>query len=278
MSYYFAKFHATKSLQSDRTRMHPEEIRELQIFDISEGMPDELQVEFGREANSYESKSPDDQISELTEDIAELNHAAGDLNLSLQDHLGSYSDGQSLAEIGITQPPKDSAESILQETSEEKPNLRAGEATVVRESDRTVEIQLTARYKPDNQDAYETDQWGYRESDTLPALRITNLTGTEADLIETFVPVAVDEAGGFAGFRETATKTNSLVDRLEKLTLPSVSDVEKSLRSYMQTKERAEELESKIRQIDGLIDQIVYELYDLTDDEIKIVERAVSSP
>ena len=35
-----------------------------------------------------------------------------------------------------------------------------------------------------------------------------NLTAAEADLIEAFAPVAVDEAGGFADFRETATKTN----------------------------------------------------------------------
>jgi hypothetical protein len=64
-------------------------------------------------------------------------------------------------------------------------------------------------------------------------LRITDLTEIEADLIEAFVPAAVDEAGGFAGFREKATKTNSLVDRLRKLTLPAVSNVEAGLESYM---------------------------------------------
>jgi len=92
--------------------------------------------------------------------------------------------------------------------------------TIHRESQSTVEIRLTARYKPDDEDEHETDQWGYTETDPLPALRVTDLTKDEADLIEAFVPVAVDEAGGFAGFRETATKTNSLVDRLRKLTLP----------------------------------------------------------
>ncbi|SNZ13266.1 hypothetical protein SAMN06269185_2098 [Natronoarchaeum philippinense] len=106
-------------------------------------------------------------------------------------------------------------------------------------------------------------------------MRITDLSETEADLIEAFVPVAVDEAGGFAGFRETATKTNSLVDRLRKLTLPAVGDVEAGLESYVQTTERAEELEAKIEKTDELIDEIVYELYGLTDDEIEIVEEAV---
>jgi len=234
-------------------------------------------------------------LSFLSKERIRLGDSHSDLNLSLQDHLGNYDDGQTLADVGLTQPPKGSAESILQETAEEKPNLRVGEATVHRESDTTVEIRLTARYKPDDEDgetrpqggsrnggtgeargtAHETDQWGYTETEPLPALRITDLTATEADLIAAFVPVAVDEAGGFAGFRETATKTNSLVDRLRKLTLPAVDDVRDGLQRYTETVERAEELEAKIEQTDDLIDQIVYELYGLTDEEIAIVEEAV---
>ncbi|RLM33156.1 restriction endonuclease [Haloarcula sp. Atlit-120R] len=95
------------------------------------------------------------------------------------------------------------------------------------------------------------------------------------DLNEAFVPVAVDEAGGFAGFRETAMKTNSLVDRLRKLTLPAVDDVRDGLASYIETVERADELEAKIERTDELIDEIVYELYGLTDEEIEIFEEAV---
>nr|WP_248299362.1 restriction endonuclease [Halorhabdus amylolytica] len=106
-------------------------------------------------------------------------------------------------------------------------------------------------------------------------MRISDLTEAEADLIEHFVPVAVEEAGGFADFRETATKTNSLVDRLPKLTLPAVAEVREGLESYVETKARAEELDAKIERTDELIDEIVYELYGLTDEEIEIVEEAV---
>ena len=87
--------------------------------------------------------------------------------------------------------------------------------------------------------------------------------------------MAVEEAGGFAGFRETATKTNSLVDRLRALTLPAVDDVREGLESYVRTTARAEELEEQIKRTDDLIDEIVYELYGLTDEEIAIVEEAV---
>ena len=219
-------------------------------------------------------------ITHVVSYLTKLVDRLSELNLSLLDHLGAYDDGPTLAEIGLSQPPRGSADSILQQTATEKPNLRVGTASVVRESTNTVEIRLTARYKPAEDDTldeseFEVDQWGYTETDPQPALRLTDLTETEADLIAAFVPVAVDEAGGFAGFRETATKTNSLVGRLRKLTLPRVADVESGLAGYLETKERAEELEAKIESTDALIDEIVYELYGLTDEEIEIVEEAV---
>jgi predicted DNA binding protein len=47
------------------------------------------------------------------------------------------------------------------------------------------------------------------------------------------------------------------------------------LENYLETKERAEELDAKIEQTDEPIDEVVYELYGLTDEEIEIVEEAV---
>ncbi|MFB6105691.1 MAG: restriction endonuclease, partial [Halobacteriaceae archaeon] len=161
-------------------------------------------------------------------------------------------------------------------TKEDYDNLRIGTVTCEREDDTTVTIQATARYKPDDGDAHETDQWGYTETEPMPAMRLTDLTETEADLVEHFVPVAAEEAGGFAGFRETATKTNSLVDRLEAITLPDPDDVADDLERYRDAVERAAELDEKIQRTDDLIDEIVYDLYDLTDEEVEIVEAAVA--
>jgi type II restriction/modification system DNA methylase subunit YeeA len=48
------------------------------------------------------------------------------------------------------------------------------------------------------------------------------------------------------------------------------------LESYIETKEHAEELKAKIERTDDLIDEIVYELYGLTDEEIEIVEETVA--
>ena len=82
-----------------------------------------------------------------------------------------------------------------------------------------------------------------------------------------------NEAGGFANFRETATKKNSLIYRLKAIELPDVDDVADDLENYLEATARAEELDSKIEQTDTLIDEIVYELYRVTDDEI--VEEVV---
>ena len=47
------------------------------------------------------------------------------------------------------------------------------------------------------------------------------------------------------------------------------------LKRYREARERAAELDEKIEQTDELIDEIVYELYGLTDEEIEIIEEAV---
>lgn len=54
---------------------------------------------------------------------------------------------------------------------------------------------------------------------------------------------------------------------MKAIELPDVDDLENNLR----TVERAEELDEKT---DDLIDEIVYELYRLTDEEIEIMEEA----
>lgn len=77
------------------------------------------------------------------------------------------------------------------------------------------------------------------------------------------------------GIRGDPRPKRSRVDRLRALTLPRVADVREGLESYRETMARAEELEEKIEKTDALIDEIVYELYGLTEEEIEIVEEAV---
>lgn len=198
-------------------------------------------------------------------------------NLSLLDHLGTYDDGPTLAEIGFAQPPAGVAESVLSETTDTRTKLGITGVSFERESPNTLTVSAEACYKPDDPEDYDTDSNGYRYVGPDPALTITDLTEREADLIEAFVPVAIEEAksGSFAGFRRNATTTISPIDRLRGLTLPDPDDVADGLERYLETKERAAELDEKIERTDELIDEIVYELYGLTDEEIEIVEEAV---
>ena len=152
--------------------------------------------------------------------------------------------------------------------------LRITEARVERDgSDMTV---FAVPYvKPVADEEYETNSREYATLDSIPAMRFSDLSEQQMTLIEVFVPYAVDKAGGFAGYRDNATATISLLDRLENLTLPVLSDVEDGLERYVETRDQAPELDEKIERTDELIDEIVYELYGLTDEEIEVVEEAV---
>ncbi|WP_160135555.1 Eco57I restriction-modification methylase domain-containing protein [Halococcus salsus] len=214
----------------------------------------------------------DEKLEELGKNAIQLREELDALNLSLPDHLGNYADGEPLGER--YQPPAGLVDSILTATAADHESLRIGSVSVTSESSKLV-VRATARYKPDDPDAHETDRWGYTETEPQAAMEFVGLSEAERGLVEAFVPHAADEAGGFAGFRETATKSISPLDRLEALTLPKLADVEGGLERYLDVKERAAELNAKIEKTDDLIDQIVYELYGLTDEEIEIVEEAV---
>lgn len=222
----------------------------------------------------FEDHIAHDLLVRLAERITDLKNSRSTLNLSLPDYLGTYDDGPTLEDLRSYQPPAGVHETILAETAAERENLRIGRVEI--EDGSTLTLLATARYKPENPDEFETDRWGYTETDPLPAMEFIGASEAERALISEFVPYAVEEAGGFADFRETATKTNSLLDRLGVLTMPRLSDVESGLERYLDRKAQAEELDEKIEKTDDLIDQIVYELYGLTDEEIEIVEEAVA--
>ncbi|WP_254823921.1 Eco57I restriction-modification methylase domain-containing protein [Haloglomus halophilum] len=211
-------------------------------------------------------------------DIIELTGERNRLNLHLPDYLGTYDDGPTLADLGPI-PPEGRADSLItktEDTAEGLQKLRIADVTVERDGD-TLTLSIVPYVKPEDSDEYdgEPNQHGYLTLDPEPAMRFVGLDDAQADLIESFVPYAVDEAGGTAGFRDNATSTISPLDRLEALTLPALADVRDGLETYREQVARAAELDEQIERTDALIDEIVYDLYGLTDEEIAIVEDAV---
>jgi hypothetical protein len=57
--------------------------------------------------------------------------------------------------------------------------------------------------------------------------------------------------------------------------LSALADVRDGLDTYREQVERAAELDEQIERTDELIDEIVYDPYGLTDEEIAIVNAAV---
>jgi phosphate uptake regulator len=94
----------------------------------------------------------------------------------------------------------------------------------------------------------------------------------QSNLLVEFVDYATDEGGGFAGFRETATKRNSLVDRLSEITLPSLQDIESDLERYLDQKHSVKELDDQHDRLFNLLNRIVYELYELEEEKVEMVE------
>ncbi|WP_199234200.1 restriction endonuclease [Halorubrum sp. GN11_10-6_MGM] len=171
-------------------------------------------------------------------------------------------------------PASNINETVLTKTTDEKDSLRLGEISIKQENG-TVNLYATARYKPENPEEHETDRWGYTETESLLAMKFVGLDHMLERLLLDFVPVAVEEAGGFAGFRETATKTKSLIDRLSELQLPELDDVEDGMARYIEIASTAENLNEEIIELETQIDQLIYELYNLSEDQIELIESSV---
>lgn len=235
----------------------------------------------------YELRVPRDsqsRIHDLVDEMLNLKSEYSNLNLSVLDYLGISTDdgisdsigGETLGDLYM--PPAGLADSPLSKTAEDYEGLRVEDVHFESDGARLV-MHAEVSYKPDEDDPRETDNWGRLAEDefeSYEAMVFTGLSDAEETLVREFVPVAVDEAGGFADFRQSAKQTISLVDRLEDLTLPDVDATRDGLERYMEVKNRADELDEKIEKTDTLIDEIVYDLYGLTDEEIEIVEEAVA--
>jgi hypothetical protein len=214
-----------------------------------------------------------DFLGFLSQQMIDLNSDLDKINLNIRDYLGNYSEGDTLEEL-YTQRASGLNGKPVSDTAADKEKLQVGAVDTERDGN-DVTVLVSARFKPENKNVYETDQYGYTETELIPTLEFHDLSEVEATLIEEFVPVAVEEAGGFADFRSSATKTMSLIDRLKKLTLPEPSDVEDELQKFIDQRDKADELQRKIDRTDILIDEIVYDLYDLTEEEIETVEEAI---
>ncbi|WP_128478815.1 Eco57I restriction-modification methylase domain-containing protein [Halorussus pelagicus] len=248
----------------------------------------EIVAEYGVEDALADSPSdPERAIATLTERVREARDERAALNCDVLDYLGerggaketgtatkTRTDPATAAEPTLGErsvPAAGVGDSILAETSADREGLRVGAVRVREDDTGALELAATARYKPANgeREDRETDCWGYVETDPVAAMVVSNADATERTLVEAFVPAAVERGGGFAGFREQATKTNSLLDRLRALTLPDPERVADDVARYREVRARAAELDERIAALEEAIDEVVYRLYGVDGEQVE---------
>jgi type I restriction-modification system DNA methylase subunit len=254
---------AERQTQVDRLYNKTEEyIKEVTETDIQQVLDDSI-TDSGEIAH--------DLLVSLVDRLASVKSERSALNTNIADYLGEFFEGKSLTELSGYQPASGRSETILADTAADLENLRIGTVSTKKQGNTTT-LLASARYKPEEPDDFETDQWGYTETDLYPVIEFIGLDEELEALVQEFVPYAVSEARGYAGFREQATKRNSLIDRLENIHLPDVGDVSEGLSNYVEVKSQADALDREITNINYIIDQIVFKLYDITEEEIETVK------
>ena len=285
MTWIFKNKFETGGLQGSYSDVWPQSVRSFPIpEDVEDRTPlsswkDHATNIINEEDRIEASSDIQALLSVLADAVIERKEQRENINLELIDYLGDYEEGQSLSELSPI-PPEGRGESLLVKEdgmSEKFETIRATESIVEREGN-TLTVKLVPYVKPNEEylDEYDTNSYDYATLDPIPALRFNSLDENLAVLIEAFVPYAVAEANGFAGYRDDAITSKSLIDRLHELTLPDKDDIEEELQRYREQRERAKNLEDEIEATTQLIDKIVYDLYGLTDEEIEIVEEAVA--
>ncbi|WP_302083452.1 Eco57I restriction-modification methylase domain-containing protein [Salinibaculum rarum] len=232
-----------------------------------------------------EVNADDGEVLEVLDDLAaqmlELRADYDELSVEFTDHVPvddlTY---ESTLEERATTDLRTERKSILTSTRDSfmYDGLRVGDVEVEYEPEKNqAKVLMAARFKPDDEDA-ETDPYGYTTTDELyHVFTLGDVSELEAELYCEFIPHAVDEGNGVAGFREKATKSHTLLDRLRSLQLPAVDDVREEMLNFRAVKNTSITIETRIQKIDALIDQLVYGLYGLSATEISTIEETVSN-
>ncbi|PSG97693.1 restriction endonuclease [Thermoplasmatales archaeon SW_10_69_26] len=233
---------------------------------------EEIRARVSEELEADRDDVVHDFLSTLANHISDLRQEREGYELKPLDYFAPPFEGPKLPDIGLFQPTHDS--DILEATADEFDKLRVGDVQI-KEENGVLRVRIAARYKPEDEEEQETDQWGYTETEYLEAFTLRDLDDRENALVQAVVPAIVKEGGGIADFRESATKTNSLLDRLKELRLPLLDQVGDDLDRYVRVQEKVESLDIQISKTDDLINQIVHLFYGLTEEEIDLVQSEV---
>lgn len=213
-----------------------------------------------------------DVLEHCSKRLSSLKETRYAINLDILDYIQQINsfDGPELGEL--YQPPSGLHDTMFTSTTSEYEGLRFESIRVENKSDKLI-VFATARYKPSNEDQYETDRWGFTETKEQPVMEFIDVPDKQASLIRAFVPrVFRDELNGFM---KEARKSITLLERLTSIQLPSIDSIEDDLHRYEQQRKRAETLDQNIKITKELINKSIYCLYELSEEEVSTIEETV---
>jgi hypothetical protein len=214
-----------------------------------------------------------DLVGRLAERIAVAKRERSGISTSLFDYVDPDEATRPLGDHPAYRRVPGVEDSMLGRTVDTRRALKLASVSVDR-SPNGLELGTTVRYKPDRPADHDTDRWGYARTGPLDAAELVGLDGDERELVAAFVERVVNEAAdGVAGFRAEATKTNSLCDRLEALRIPELSVVRGAFERYRDRTRRATLLDARVTCALTLLNELVYDLYGLSDPDRSIVRE-----
>jgi type I restriction-modification system DNA methylase subunit len=184
-----------------------------------------------------------------------------------RDNIDDEDNYRELGELETYQPPSDMDTKLLKRTEDIYDSLHIDGVQFERDG-------ITLRLLVD----VEATPVGANEARThegVPAMEFVNIDDDEVELLRAFVPEAVERADGYANFRNYITKNRSLEYRLRNMLLPETDRVREDVELFMERKEEAARLDDRIQNTDDLIDQIIYRLYQLTDEQMEQIETCL---
>jgi type I restriction-modification system DNA methylase subunit len=230
-----------------------------------------------------------DLLAQCAREMADLKAERQTYNLDLTNWITAPSDdeGVGLRDIGRYQPADGVTDTVLADKTDERAKLHIHH--LFAETDATdgsymVRVRAVARFKPEVErsswpdtvpEEAERDRNGYVMTKPTDVCVLYECDEIEAGLAVHWLEALDNRGEGYSGYRDNATSRDySLLNRVSNARFPNPSDksVRDALRPFLDSVQQANELDRQIRFTDGLIDQIVYRLYGLTDEEIAVVE------
>jgi len=212
-----------------------------------------------------------EELNPLAKEAQEVKSEMEQQNLEIQDYVDLSSGDTTLLDLAGYQPAPGINETPLSKTKEELESLRVGDIRI--DLDNHASVSLTARYKPED-DEIETDQWGYTETDPITAMKFVGFTDAEKVYLAESLKTIINEGGGFANFRETATTTMSLLDRLSNIQLPHPEEVSNQIQAFYSTYTRQEELSQRLEEVEKEINTILVDEYSLSNDQLELIKES----